>query len=235
MSVRLVPSVGERLVYKSIDYTTRMRPHEFFHLFGLSYAFGEFRFTHYAEQRQIGLNHNTQSIAIIVNLFLNGALCQTQKIHIAEFSQQNIVDKLIKIAVHYVLLFEPHSVRSAKFYLLTVEIKSAFRYVDYVLRESSYAELTGFNLNYIAVSDFYDDFIKPRRIVIPDFSVFDLKRNFENIILVFNFGFRAEINPHVFEYDFFEILPVNAYGHIYILTVVSKIVHVDPRFKRKIG
>jgi hypothetical protein len=50
------------------------------------------------KKRKVGLQHEPQSVASLVNLALNGMLGETQKVKIREFGEKNVVVKLIEIA-----------------------------------------------------------------------------------------------------------------------------------------
>ena len=78
---------------------------------------------HDAEQRKIRLRHKAELVAVFVDLILHRPLRQTQKIHVAEFGQQNIVDQLRKIAAQHVLLLKAHRIGPAQTDGAAIEIE----------------------------------------------------------------------------------------------------------------
>lgn len=97
-----------------------MRTHMTCHFFHLTDRFAQLLAAQASKQREISLHHHSQMVADIIDLLLHRALSYAQKVHVAQFCQQNIIHQLVKVAVHHILLFEPHSIGAPQTSRLTL-------------------------------------------------------------------------------------------------------------------
>ena len=142
MSVRLVIGVRKRLVDITDDDIARMLTHHARHLLRLPDALRDAEAAHDAEQRKIRLRHKAELVAVFVDLILHRPLRQTQKIHVAEFGQQNIVDQLRKIAAQHVLLLKAHRIGPAQTDGAAIEIEHPLALRTFcVLRKAAHTKL----------------------------------------------------------------------------------------------
>ena len=118
-----VACVGERLIDIADQHTASMGTDMALHLLSLADNLTELMTADTTKQGQIRLNHHTQTVAVVINFLLNGALGDSQEVHIAELAQQNIVDQLVKIVVHHVLLLKAHGVCTTQTGGLAVQIQ----------------------------------------------------------------------------------------------------------------
>lgn len=142
MSVRLVIGVRKRLVDITDDDIARMLTHHARQFLRLPDALRDAEAAHDAEQRKIRLRHKAELVAVFVDLILHRPLRQTQKIHVAEFGQQNIVDQLRKIAAQHVLLLKAHRIGPAQTDGAAIEIEHPLALRTFcVLRKAAHTEL----------------------------------------------------------------------------------------------
>ena len=67
------------------------------------------------------MKHQAQSIAIVVEFWLNRPLCNPEEIHVAYFGQQYVIHKLLHIAFIDTLLLMAHGVCAPQAYRLSIE------------------------------------------------------------------------------------------------------------------
>ena len=89
-----VVGVRKRLVDIADDDVARVLTHHARHLLRLPDALRDAEAAHDAEQRKIGLRHESEPVAVRIDRILHRPLGQAQKIHIAELGKQNVIDEL---------------------------------------------------------------------------------------------------------------------------------------------
>ena len=182
MSVGAVAAVCHRLVHIRDEDAGGMRTNELLHFFGLAHAFCEFRSSHHGEERKVGLKHQTDAVAKIVDLLLYGALCETKEIHIASLCHQHIVKEHIVVAAQYVLLFKAHRVCAAQTDGFAVEIEHTLFLGGHILGEASHTEGgCGCILQFAVCKEGYLCFVEIGRIGCPRADIFHREAELDQV------------------------------------------------------
>ena len=178
VAVRTALAVGKRLVDVTDENITRVRPNQALHFFNLAERFTKLIAMQTAEQRQIGLRHQAEPVAIFIDLALHRPLREPEEIHVAQFCQQDVIDQLIPILAKHTLLLVPHRVRPAQADFAPVEIKFPLRIGIFILGESSHSELLFARITNLAggIQQFHLQLVKPRRRQIPEAGGGQFKR-----------------------------------------------------------
>ena len=141
MPVRLAAGVGKRFVDVADHDVAGMAAHQPLHLLRLADGLGKLVEAQAAEQRQVGLRHQAEPVAVVVDFGLHGPLRQPQEVHVADLGEQDVVDRVAGSLAEHVLLLEAHRVGAAQPDLPAVEEHPAARARVGVLPEGAHAEL----------------------------------------------------------------------------------------------
>ena len=117
-----------------------MRPDQALHFLRLPDSFGEFCAPHDGEEREVGLEHQSDAVAKLIDFLLHGTLREAQKVHIAGLGHQHVIEQLVIVPAQHVLLLEAHRIGAAQPDGFAVQIKHAARDAFHILGEASHAE-----------------------------------------------------------------------------------------------
>ena len=90
-----------------------MRPHESLHGGGLPDAFMKLVAPDRAKKREIGLQHEAESVTSLIDLALNGVLGEAQEIQVRQLGEKDVVMELICIASEDTQVEIAHGVRTS--------------------------------------------------------------------------------------------------------------------------
>jgi hypothetical protein len=117
-----------------------MRANEPLHGGGLADALPKLVTSYAAEQRQVGLEQEAQTVAVIVDGTLHRMLGQAQKIQMGELGQQDVVAELVEISTENTLVEMAHGVGAAQPDFAPVQIKLPLGLRVFVLHEGTHSE-----------------------------------------------------------------------------------------------
>ncbi len=164
----LAGGVREGLVDEAHDDRARVRPDQSLHLAGLTDRLDRLRTPELTEERQVGLRHDAQLIAPLVDRPLHRPLREAQEAHVGYLREQDVVGELGAVAADDTLLQMPHRVRAAQPDLAPVEREAPLRGGRFVLLEDADAKLAFGGVHHgLAVEQPELELVEPGRIEVP--------------------------------------------------------------------
>ena len=172
-AMRLARGSGTRLVDERDENVGRMRANVPLHQARLANNLQQLITPHGGEHRHVGLEHEAEPVAPLVNLLVDGALREAQEIHVRQFREKNVLAELVEIILHHAPFEMAHRVCAAQTNFTSVQKKFTFGRGIFVLLERSHAELLFRGVEQIAghVEQLHLRLIKPRHFKIPDVRV----------------------------------------------------------------
>ena len=151
-SVRLGAGSRKWLVDKRNKHAAGVRAHEAFHGGGLPHAFVELIAADRSKKREIGLQHQPQTVAGLVDLALDGMLSKSEKIQVGELGEQDVIVELLCVTSKNAQIKVPHRIRSTESNLSAVKQEFPFGCGSFILLESTHAELAAYGVEQLTIS-----------------------------------------------------------------------------------
>ena len=138
--------IGKPFIDVGHHHCGRMGSYQPLHLFCLLDCLRKLVDPDGTKKWKISLVQHAQHVAVIIDFFLHRPLGKADKIHVAEFGQQDIIPQLVPVFSHHIILLKAHGIGASQPDWLSIEEHSSFGNIDGIHAETSHAKTGGLHI-----------------------------------------------------------------------------------------